>query len=280
MATARHAGGVEVVEIELRSARWPQELAGLSIVQLSDLHYRNPASGALVRAGVALANDLQPDIVVLTGDYVARSTRHAADCARELSRLRAPHGVFAVLGNHEVWTDADYIARELAGAGIVTLRDERVGLDVGGRCLWLVGIEDTGYTGYNVPPLNSIARFRKAWRPKVEILERLLAPIPASEPRIVLVHNPDFVTMLPNEPIDLVLAGHTHGGQIRLPLIDAPVVPSCFGNRHARGLLRASNGAVCYVNKGIGLWPVRLRLSCRSEVTRIRLYPAASQRAV
>ncbi len=276
MDTRITSDGIEIVDLELQLSGWPEALAGLTIVQLSDLHFRNRVSGTLIRSGVALANDLHADIVVLTGDYVTNSTRYVAACAAELSKLRARHGVFAILGNHEVWTGVEYSAAQLATAGITTLRDASTRLDLAGTGLWLLGIEDTGYTGYNVPGFNSSATFKQRWQHKVRILHDLLEPLPESEPRILLVHNPDFVTMLPHERIDLVLSGHTHGGQVCLPWFGAPIVPSCFGNRHARGLIHGRNGSVCYVNKGVGLSPVHLRWNCRSEVTRFRLLPAPS----
>ena len=102
------------------------------------------------------------------------------------------------------------------------LRDESVRLKIAGSRLCLLGIEDTGYTGYNFPLLSSTHKFRSQWLHKTGVLGRLLGPIPESEPRILLVHNPDFVAMLPPGRIDLVLSGHTHGGQVRLPLLGTP----------------------------------------------------------
>ena len=273
MVTHVAPGGVEGVKLELRLAHWPKELSGLSIVQLSDLHYRGRTSESLLRNGVAIANSLSADIIVLTGDYVTNSTRHVAACADALSALRARHGVYAVLGNHEAWIGADVVAEQFARAGIVMLRDESVRLKIAGSRLRLLGIEDTGYTGYNFPLLSSTHKFSRQWLHKTGVLGRLLGPIPESEPRILLVHNPDFVAMLPPGRIDLVLSGHTHGGQVRLPLLGTPILPSCFGNRHASGWIRGSNGTVGYVNRGLGMWPIRLRWNCRPEVTYFRVLP-------
>ncbi len=223
---------------------------------------------AHVGRAVALANALQPDLIVLTGDFVWKSAGYAGLCAGELAALSAPHGVYAVLGNHDVWTDADRVAASLSAAGIAVLRDERRALPVGDASLWLLGLEDTGYL------VRPFATFRRYWQSAVEALATLLADLPPAEPRLLLVHNPDFCEMLPPGRIDLALSGHTHGGQIRLPFVGSPILPSCLGQKYACGLVRAPTTWV-YVNRGIGLIAPPVRLNCRPEVTLIRLRSGA-----
>ena len=258
---------IEVTWVDVSLPKWPKALDGFTIVQLSDLHVGPYVSAEDVRRSVQLANGLDADLVVLTGDFVYRAADYSAPCARELAALRARHGVYAVLGNHDVWTDADVVARNLAGAGIVVLRNERRPLDLGDARLWLLGIEDVGYTGFQG---RGFREFQTLWQGATTALARLLDGVPEAEPRLLLVHNPDFVEMRPAGRIDLALCGHTHGGQVRLPFIGAPVVPSCFGQKYAGGLVRGPHTWV-YVNRGIGMIALPVRFNCRPEVTLLRL---------
>lgn len=257
---------VERVEVPL--ANLPEDLEGLTIVQLSDLHWGPFVGQAQVRRAVDVALGLEADLVVLTGDYVSRSTHYDPSWARELGRLRAPLGVYAVLGNHDVWVDADAVAGDLDRVGVTVLRDTRLGLSVRGGRLWLLGIEDIGLTCGLLR--SRFSDFQARQQEVKETLDALLTGLPADGLRVLLVHNPDFVAMLPQERLDLVLCGHTHGGQVRLPLLGAPLVPLCLGRGYLAGLIRHGSTWV-YVNRGIGVGWLPLRLNCRPEVTYLRL---------
>lgn len=258
---------LERVDVPL--ANLPARLDGFTIAQLSDLHRGPTVPQEDVAQAVNVTLRQEADLIVLTGDYVYGSARHSAACARELVSLQAPHGVYAVLGNHDIWTDADQVADNLARAGIVVLRDERQALEVGNSRFWLLGIEDTGYTG------GFFSDFRAMWQRARQALATLLEGIPADEPRLLLVHNPDFAEMLPEGRIDLALCGHTHGGQVRLPLIGAPMIPSCFGQKYAGGLVQGPSTLV-YVNRGVGLIAPAVRFNCRPEVTLLTLQRLAT----
>jgi len=255
---------IEVTRLDVPLPGLPEALDRFTITQLSDLHLGPHVSGGDVRRSVEIANGLGADLIVLTGDFVYRSAGYSAACAQELASLRARYGVYAVLGNHDVWTDADEVAGNLAGAGVVVLRNERRALEVGDTRLWLLGIEDTGHTG------GFFGDFRVIWREAADALAALLEGIAAKEPRLLLVHNPDFTEMLPEGRVDLAVCGHTHGGQVRLPFIGAPVVPSCFGQKYVSGLVQGPSTLV-YVNRGIGLIAPPVRFNCRPEITRLRL---------
>ena len=259
---------VEVTHVSLPLTGWPVSPT-LRIAQLSDLHVGKYVEAARIRSAVEITNRLQPDLVLLTGDFVyGLSVECGPDCTRELAALRARHGVYAVIGNHDVWTDvADMIARDLRKSGIEVLRNERRRLEIEGGRLWLLGIEDTGYTGF---PGTPFTEFVAAWRGRASALQDLLEGIPEAEPRLLLAHNPDFAEMLPPGRIDLVLCGHTHGGQVRLPFLGAPILPSCFGQRYGGGLVQRDALRV-YVNRGIGLTPPPIRFNCRPEVTMFSL---------
>lgn len=259
---------IEVTKVDIPLPGLPEALEGFTIVQLSDFHLGPHVSAEDMDRSVGTANDLGADLIVLTGDFVYGWAGHSAACAQELASLEAPYGVYAVLGNHDNWTDADQVAANLTGAGIVVLRNERQVLEVEDERLWLLGVEDTGFTAGFLGGF--WGDFRAIWQDTHNALATLLEGIPTNEPRLLLVHNPDFTEMLPAGRIDLALCGHTHGGQVSLPLVGAPVVPSCFGQKYAGGLVQGPSTLV-YVNRGIGLIDPPLRFNCRPEVTLLRL---------
>lgn len=259
---------LEVTTVQVGVQGLPLALDRLTVAQLGDFHLGQHVSRDQVRRAVEMTNALAPDLIVLTGDFVTGSARYSAPCAEELARLEARYGMYAVLGNHDNWTDADEVSANVGAAGIVVLRDEARAIDIGQSRLWLLGIEDTGFTAGFFG--GSFGDFRAVWQRKRQRLAEMLEGVPDDEPRLVLVHNPDFTEMLPEGRIDLALCGHTHGGQVRLPLLGAPVVPSFFGDKYAQGLVQGPSGLV-YVNRGIGLIPPAVRLNCRPEVTLLRL---------
>lgn len=263
---------IELVRVNLKLPNLPRALRGFSIAHLSDFHLGPYVGTHDVRRGVAMANALGADLIALTGDFVYRSARYAEACTKELAALRARRGVYAVLGNHDVWTDPDAVAESLRQAGIRVLRNERQAIEVGSARLSLIGIEDVGVTGLTVPGLiSSMSRsdFRALWKGGRDAFLRVLEGVPPGETRLLLVHNPDFVEMIDGK-VNLVLAGHTHGGQVRLPLVGAPIVPSCYGRKYVAGLVRASRIPV-YVNRGIGVIGLPVRFLCRPEITLISL---------
>ena len=263
-ATQAEPSWIEVVKQDVRLSALPAALDGFTIAQLSDFHRGPYVSAEHIRHSVDLANGLEADLIVLTGDYVHRSERYSASCAQALASLRAKHGVFAVLGNHDIWAGAGEVAARLSGAGIVLLRNATHALDVEDARLWLLGVEDAGYSGH------SFGSFRARWNRAAYELALMLETLPADEARLLLVHNPDFTEMLPEGRVDLALCGHTHGGQVRIPFFGAPVVPSSFGQKYVGGLVEGPRTLV-YVNRGIGLSPPAVRFNCRPEVTMITL---------
>jgi predicted MPP superfamily phosphohydrolase len=265
---------IEVTRVDIPLSGLPEALEGFTIAQLGDFHLGQQVSVEDVRRSVKIANGLGPDLIVLTGDFVTSWAGYSSACAQELAALEAQYGVYAVLGNHDIWTDAEEVAANVAGVGIALLRNERQALEVGDTQLWLLGIEDTGYTGYTggffAAGASSFGDFRAMWQDTKDALANLLEGIPPDEPRLLLVHNPDFTEMLPEGRIDLALCGHTHGGQVRLPFLGELVTPSCLGQKYARGLVQGPSTLV-YVNRGIGLISPAVRFNCRPEVTLLSL---------
>ena len=230
-------------ETRVPIARWPAELGLLRIAALADLHTGAPhITVGKLREIVAAVNDLHPDLVVLLGDYVIHGVVGGHFVAIEstaavLRQLRAPLGVFAVLGNHDWWYDGPRTTRALEAAGIRVLEDAAVAVAVRGRPLWIAGVGD--------------ARTRPA------DVRRALGAVPGGAPLLVLTHNPDTFPRLP-ERVLLTLAGHT---QVNLPVLGRLIVPSQFGERYAIGHVH-ENGRDLFVSPGIGtsIIPVRFRV--------------------
>jgi predicted MPP superfamily phosphohydrolase len=126
-----------------------------------------------------------------------------------------------------------------------------------------VGLEDVEFKG-------GLSDFKNAWGNTMSDLALMLKGIPGNDTRILLVHRPDCAELLPQDRIDLVLCGHTHGGQVHLPLIGSPIIPSFFGQKYTSGLVRNPNTTV-YVNRGIGLIPPAVRFNCLPEITLFHL---------
>ncbi|MGQ0644445.1 MAG: metallophosphoesterase [Elusimicrobiota bacterium] len=225
---------------------WPAGARPLRIAALADIHVGSPYIGMTkMEKIVKTCNALEPDVVVLLGDYVILGVLgghfvEPEDIGPKLAGLKARHGVYAVLGNHDWWYDGFRIQRALEAAGIKVLEDEAVALDHEGRRVWLVGVAD-----------------KWTRRPNIE---RALAPVPEGEPAVVITHNPDVFPLLPPKA-GLTLAGHTHGGQVKLPLMGRPIVPSRYRERYAAGAVRRGSQHM-YVSSGIGtsVLPVRFRV--------------------
>lgn len=225
---------------------WKEALGTLKIAAIADLHAGSPfIDVGKLREVVAKTNQSQPDLIVLLGDYMVRDTWDKTPLepeviAEALKDLRAPLGVFAVLGNHDHWYDAEKVDSALENAGIRVLENEVVEIQKSGQTFWLVGLAD-------------------AWTGKDDIAGTS-QKIPPDEPAIVLTHNPDILPRLP-ATMHLTLAGHTHGGQVNLPLLGRRIVPSEFGERYAAGHVE-EDGKQLFVTTGVGtsILPVRFRV--------------------
>jgi uncharacterized protein len=250
-----HRPVVEQVEVSL--ARLPKELDGLTIAQLSDFHYDSAASAGVIRTAVEITNRLAPDIVVLTGDYVtwsplhnrSRAAEESKPCAQVLADLRAPMGVFGVLGNHDYVSDPRLVTRSLEAHGITVLRNFNLGIERRGARLWIAGVDDV---------LGGGAR-----------LDQALEGIPRDEATVLLAHEPDYADTVVSSAVDLQLSGHSHGGQVRLPFVGAPFLPY-LARKYPWGL-RQLGRLKLYTNRGIGTILLPVRFNCPPEVTLLTL---------
>ena len=225
---------------------WPKELGGLRIALIADLH----TGGWFIdenklRLIVDRTNQLNPDLVVLLGDYVAPNSWHSRRVEPEITAgvlkdLRASLGVYAVLGNHDWWYNGAKVRRAFEQNGIPVLEDEVVEIRWRDKSFWLAGLADL-------------------WT-RPQQIDETIAKAPPGSTMIALTHNPDIFPRLPPN-VPLLLAAHTHGGQVSIPLIGTPIVPSRFGGKYTAGHA-FENGHHMFVTTGIGtsILPVRFRV--------------------
>lgn len=225
---------------------WHSEHDGLRIAVLTDLHVGAPyITLKKLKKVVSLTNELQPDMVVILGDLVIQGLLGGRFVEPEvisgiLKDLESPIGTIAVLGNHDWWYDGSRVTQALEKKGITVLENSVVKKSFAKKSFWLAGIKDL-------------------WTRDADIASTL-DKINDSNPVIVLTHNPDIFPDIPLS-VSLTLAGHTHGGQVNLPLIGRPIVPSKFGQRFAAGLV-IEEGRHLFVGTGVGtsIFPVRFRV--------------------
>jgi uncharacterized protein len=229
-------------EVDLPLA-WPSSRP-LRVVVMSDLHVGSPYHGARrLRDTVARANATRPDLICILGDFVTRgviggSFVPAEVIATELQRLRAPGGVVAVLGNHDRWYNGPRVQRALVSVGIRVIEDTAVRLTTPSGPVWIAGVSDL-LTGPH------------------DITRAIGAVTDSQTPVLLITHNPDIFPGVPDR-VTLTLAGHTHGGQVRLPFLGALVVPSQYGQRYAAGPV-VEQGRRLFVSTGIGTTNIPVR---------------------
>ncbi len=234
----------------IRISRLPTAFEGFRIVLLSDIHLYPFTPIEVVRDAVRLANSFQPDLVILAGDFVWRSVGAAFDLVPVLSHLNPSQGAFAVLGNHDHRKGPKIVAQALAEAGIQVLHNEGIIIQRGHDSIYLTGI-DSAWGGAPSP----MAAFEQR---RGDIVS------------IVAVHEPDYIReLVPHFPVDLQLSGHSHGGQVRLPVFGPLILPP-MGEIYDMGLYRVGDAQV-YTTRGLGTIHVNARFNCPPEVTAITL---------
>ncbi len=243
-------GRLVVREQTIQIDNWPQPLDGLRIAVLSDIHADDWfIDDKKLRAIVERTNQLQPELIVILGDYMASNGHVTRRVEPEhfgaiLKDLRAPLGVYSVLGNHDWWYGGLKVRRGLEENGIQVLENEAIHFDARGTTVWLVGLADL-------------------WTRRQDIAETV-AMVPEGAPVIALTHNPDIFPDLPQR-VPLLLAGHTHGGQVRFPLIGSVVEASEYGERYGMGHVFENNHHL-FVTTGIGTSIVPVRFGVPPEI--------------
>jgi predicted MPP superfamily phosphohydrolase len=233
----------------------PEVFSGLRIVQISDIHHGLFLPEQWLAEAVQQTNRLRADIVVLTGDFVTYSRANIEPAAEILSRLRARYGVLAVLGNHDFRVGADAVTSALRRKHIEVLRNQHVTVQFGGSSLYVAGVDDYGY-GADV--------------------RRAVRGIPRDSATVLLAHNPRIIHLASRHGVSLVLSGHTHGGQVNLPLLGTVYGRSPERLRYKIGWDRLGPTQI-YVSRGIGTIVLPWRLRCPAEITHLELLPGTSE---
>lgn len=247
------ASQIRVRRSVLSLGRLPASFEGKSIALLADFHHGPFTSIGFIREAVRLTQSLSADIVALVGDY-ANHLRDGASqlppCLEALERLEAPLGVFAVPGNHDMLQKGQVYRDAIAGTRLTNLSNRAERLQVGGESLWIAGVDDLWW---GVPDLNGAVH-----------------EVPDGAAVILLSHNPDFAEDNPDARVDLVLSGHTHGGQIHVPGLTGAWIPSQYGSKYRSGLVQGPASQV-FITCGVGTAYLPLRLNCPPEINLLTL---------
>lgn len=241
-----------VNHVEIKLPAWPAAFQNLKVVAVSDIHGGQPyINEAKLEKLVAAINQTQPDVIVLLGDFVSQDKQDRVLMEPEvmttkLKELRAKHGVYAVLGNHDWWYDGERVRQAFESAGIRVLENDVAQIQKDGQTMWLLGVPDF-------------------WTRQPIDLKAVLQKINAPGPVIALTHNPDVFPTLP-PGIIMTLAGHTHGGQVSIPFIGRPIVPSKYKQRYAIGHIIENNRHL-FVTPGIGTSGLAVRFGVPPEIS-------------
>lgn len=250
---------------DLRVRRWnialpnlPDAFAGKTLAVLTDMHHGPYVSQSFIAATVQLTNAQQPDFVALVGDFVQKgkyAEEQLVPCLQTLMGLQAPLGIFAVPGNHDMHRRGAVYHDAIKQTTFTDVTNRATRLTIDGQHLWFAGVDDLWY---GVPNQ-----------------EQALESIPARAAIVLLSHNPDFAESNPDPRVGLVVSGHTHGGQVYLPIAGAPWTPTKYGEKYRHGLVQGPKSQV-FVSRGIGEAGVPIRLQCPPEINLLTLTPATS----
>ena len=222
-----------------------EQLKGIKVVFASDFHLK-PYQEKRLEKIIDLINEQNADLVLSAGDYVSghklKSTLPVEKIAKGMSRIKSKYGFYTVLGNHDSWIGEGSITSALEKYSVKVLKNESTAVNINGKNIYIAGVEDLQTGAPNIE----------------KALENVDGPV------ILLSHTPDLFIMTPDS-VNITLAGHTHGGQVRLPFFGALIVPSKFGNRYSMGYIEENNKKM-FVSKGIGTSMLTVRFNCIPEI--------------
>jgi predicted MPP superfamily phosphohydrolase len=249
---ARHAineaNTLTIEKVTIRLKRLPKNLDGFRLVHLSDIHHSPFTNLGHIARAAEISNKLKPDMFVLTGDYVSHEAEYIAPMAKVLGRLESEFGTFACLGNHDHWTDADEVTRHLRAANIKVLNNEGFRFHARNASFWLAGVDE-----YMVG--------------QTDLRSALRGSFP-DEMKMLLAHNPKILYRAARADVDLMLSGHTHGGQVKIRDDEKRILPR--RRKFASGLYRRRETQV-YITRGIGTVVLPVRYGCPPEISLIQL---------
>jgi len=242
------ANTLTIEKVTIRLKRLPKNLDGFRLVHLSDIHHSPFTNLEHITRAVETANELNPDMFVLTGDYVSHETEYIAPMAKVLGRLKSEFGTFACLGNHDHWTDAEQVTNCLRDANIKVLNNEGFRFQARNASFWLAGVDD-----YMVG--------------QTDVRSALRGSFP-DEMKLLLAHNPKILYRAARADVDLMFSGHTHGGQVKIRDDEKRILPR--RRKFASGLYRRKETQV-YITRGIGTVVLPVRYGCPPEISLIEL---------
>ncbi len=250
---------VELTAYDVGVPGLPPELDGLRVVQLSDIHRSIMVPDSLIEQAVGKANSTHADIALLTGDLVSRGRHNAEPCAKMLSKLDTRLGIYAVLGNHDQWTNAKAVTTALSSRGIEVLRNKHCEPAKG---LYLVGTDFVGVSGL---------------KPGHPYVRKAFKRVPEDVCYLMVSHTPRAVICFKGKR-GLLITGHTHGGQVQIPHIRRNRLPGLMGWKYIQGWYREGD-ILMYVNRGVGMVNPAVRFRCPPEVTLYVLHPEGGPKA-
>jgi uncharacterized protein len=241
---------IEVKEVNLSSPDIPLSFEGKRIVFVSDIHNGEFFSIERLKALVSQINGLSPDMIILGGDYAYWGSTNTSACFEELKNLRAPLGKYGVLGNHDYWEGGPETLKDMNNSGITSLNDQGYWIYSGSERIRLGGVSDLGHG--TADPIPTIIEANQ------------------SDYVILVSHNPDYAEELETPIVDVVLSGHTHGGQVTFFGLWAPYMSSEYGQKYMGGFAETPFTTV-YVTRGIGMTMLPVRFFARPEITVLTL---------
>ncbi len=243
----KEANTLIVEEITISLKRLPKKLDGFILVQLSDIHHSPFTDLQHIEKAVTIANELEPDMVLLTGDYVSHDSQYIAPMADVLGRLESEFGTYACLGNHDHWTDAELVTDLLRGENITVLVNEGFRFSARGGSFWLCGVDDHMAGKTDIP-----ASLHGSYEDEMKLL---------------LAHNPAILRQAVRNDIDVMFSGHTHGGQVKIRDREKKFL----ANRRLKSGLHQRKETQIYITRGIGTVVVPARYHCPPEISLIEL---------
>jgi predicted MPP superfamily phosphohydrolase len=253
------ANSISIERVKIFLKRLPADFNGIRIIHLSDIHHSPFTSLEYIKKVVEITNRLEPDLLLLTGDYVSHETKYIAPVAEALGNLSSKYGIYACLGNHDHWTNADLIIKEFSKTKIHLLINEGLHLRINNSEIWLCAVDD-----YMVG--------------KSDIKAALMGAR-EEEFKLLLAHNPVLLRSAARHNIDLVLSGHTHGGQIRLKN-ERKLIPRRLKSglyRYRPSYTDNEGDTQIYITRGIGTVVVPLRYQCPPEISILELCSTGSE---
>ena len=241
---------VKTKKIEIKSTDIPIDFNNKKIVFITDIHHGKFLSIGRVKKLVKRINKLEPDIIIMGGDYVHQEQKYIKPVFDEFKNLNPKIGIYAVLGNHDHWEDAELTKKMMLQNGINICDNKSYWVEIKNSRIKIGGVGDM-------------------WE-DAQIIDSTINDLQESDFSILISHSPDYIENMQTDLIDLTLAGHTHGGQMTFFGIWAPIIPSKYGQKYRYGLKKFGKMNV-YISSGIGTITPPLRFFCRPEIVLINL---------